>query len=51
MFCSDGFDTMHVVCTDVMCVACIGLSYAESSTVNKGLGRLMFWNPVSVEYS
>ena len=25
----DGFDTMHVVCTDLLCAVCIGLSYAE----------------------
>ena len=46
MFCSNGFDTMHVVCTDLMCVACIGLSSAEFSTVNTGLGRPMFWKPL-----
>ena len=23
MFCSNGFDTMHVVCTDLLCVVCI----------------------------
>ena len=39
MFCSDGFDTMHLVCTDLLCVACIGLLPAEFSTVNTGLGR------------
>ena len=44
MFRSDGFDTMHVVCTDLLCVACIGLISAES-TVNTGLGRSMFWKP------
>ena len=47
---SNGFDTMHVVCTDWSCVVCIGLS-AEFSAVNTGLGRPMFWKPVSVEYS
>ena len=39
MFCSNGFDTMHVVCTDLLGVACIGLLSAEFSTVNAGLGR------------
>ena len=39
MFCSNGFDTMHVVCTDLLCVVCIGLSSVEFSTVNTGLGR------------
>ena len=34
MFCSNGFDTMHVVCTDLLCVACIGLLSPEFSTVN-----------------
>ena len=48
MFCSDGFDTMHVVCTDSLRVACIGLLGAEFSTVNAGLGRTMFWKPVSM---
>ena len=51
MFSSNGFDTMHVVCTDLLCVVCIGLLFAESSTVNTGLGGLMFWKPVSVEYN
>ena len=46
MFCSNGFDTMHVVCTDLMCVACIGLSSVEFSTVNTGLGRPTFWKPL-----
>ena len=45
MFCSNGFDTMHVVCTDLVCVVCIGLLSAEFSTVNTGLGRCMFWKP------
>ena len=48
MFCSDGFDTMHVVCTDLLRVACIGLLSAEFSTVNTGLGRPMFWKPLCV---
>ena len=43
MFCSYGFDTMHVVCTDLLYVVCIGLLSAEFSTVNTGLGRPMFW--------
>ena len=47
MFCSDGFDTMHVVCTDSLCVVCIGLLSAEFSTLNTGLSRTLFWKPVS----
>ena len=47
MFCSNGFDTMHVVCTDLVCGACIGLLSAEFSTVNTELGRPMFWKPLS----
>ena len=43
MFCSNGFDTMHVVFTNLLCVVCIELLTAEFSTMNKGLGRLMFW--------
>ena len=43
MFCGNGFDTMHVVCTDLVCVVCIGVLYAEFSTVNTGLDRPMFW--------
>ena len=46
MFCSIGFDTMHVACTDLLCVACIGLLSAEFSTVNTGLGWPMFWKPL-----
>ena len=46
MFCSNGFDTMHVVCTDLLCVVCIRLLSAEFSAVNTGLGRLMFWKPL-----
>ena len=30
MFCSDGFDTIHVVCTDLLCVVCIGLLFSKS---------------------
>ena len=41
IFCSNGFDIMHVVCTDLLCVVCIGFS-----TVNAGLGRPMFWKPL-----
>ena len=43
MFCGNGFDTMHVVCTVFLCVACIGLLSAEFSTANTALGRPMFW--------
>ena len=43
MLCSNGFDTMHVMCTDLLCVVCIGLLSIEFSTVNTGLGRLIFW--------
>ena len=46
MLCSNGFDTMHVVCTDLLCAVCIGLLSAEFSAVNTGLGRLMLWKPV-----
>ena len=46
MFCSSGFDTMYVVCTDLLCVACIGLLSAEFSTVNTGVGRPIFWKPM-----
>ena len=45
MFCINGFDTMHVVCIDLLCVVCIGLLSVEFSTVNTGLGRPMFWKP------
>ena len=45
MFCINGFDTMHTVCTDLRCVVCIGLSSTEFSTVNTGLDRSMFWKP------
>ena len=37
---------MHVVCTDLLCVVCIGLLSVEFSTVNTGLGRPMFWKPL-----
>ena len=46
MFCSNGFDTMRVVCTDLLCVVCIGLLSAEFSAVNIGLCRPMFWKPL-----
>ena len=46
MFCSNGSDIMHAVCTDLKCVVCIGLVSAEFSTVNTGLGRPMFWKPL-----
>ena len=46
MSCSDGFDTMHVVCTDLLCVVCIGLLSVQFSTVNAVLGRHMFWKPL-----
>ena len=46
---NDGFDTMHVVCTDLLCVVCIRSLSAEFSTVSTGLGRPMF--SVAVEYS
>ena len=46
MFCGNGFDTIHAVCTDSLCVVCIGLLFAEFSTVNTGLSRLMFWKPL-----
>ena len=56
MFCSDGLDTMHVVCIDLLCAVCIGLLSAEFSTVTTRLDRPMFWKPLcllprSVEYS
>ena len=41
-----GFDAMHAVCTDLLYVVCIGLLFAEFSTVNTGLGRPMFWKPL-----
>ena len=54
MFCTNGFDTMHVVCTDLLCVVCVGLPCvvctgllnSEFPTVNTRLGRLMFWTPL-----
>ena len=44
-------NTIHVVCTDLLRVVCIGLLSAELSTVNTGLGRPMFWKPLSLAYS
>ena len=38
---------MHVVCTDLLCVVCIGLLPAEFSTVNTELRRPMFRKPLS----
>ena len=46
MFCSNGFDTMYVVCTDLLCVVCIGLLSPEFSTVNTRLSTPMFWKPL-----
>ena len=46
MFCSNRFDTIHVVRPDLLCVVCIGLLAAEFSTVNTGLGRPMSWKPL-----
>ena len=50
ILCSNGFDTMHVVCTahctGSLCVACIGLLSAEFSTLNTGLGKTMLWRPL-----
>ena len=37
-----GLTTIHAVCTDLLCVVCIGLISAELSTVNTGLGGPMF---------
>ena len=44
--CSDGFHTIHVVCTDLLCVVCIGLLSAEFLTMNTGLSKPMFWKPL-----
>ena len=46
MFCSNGFDTMHVVCTHLLCVVCILLLSVEFSAVNTGSARPMFWKPL-----
>ena len=45
MFFRSGFDIMHVVSTDLLCVVSVGLLSAEFATVNTGLGRPMFWKP------
>ena len=37
---------MHLLCTDLLCVVCVGLLSAEFSTVNPGFGRPMFWKPL-----
>ena len=37
---------MHVVCTDLLCVVCTGLLSAEFSTVNTGVGRPTFLEPL-----
>ena len=46
MFCSNGFDAMHIVCTYLLGVACIGLLSAKFSTVNTGLGGPMLSKPL-----
>ena len=46
MFHSNGFDTMPAVCTDLLCVVCIGLVSAKFSAVNTELDRPMFWKPL-----
>ena len=33
---------MHIVCTDLLCVVCIGLLIAEFSAVITGLSRPVF---------
>ena len=35
MFSCNGLDIMFVVCTDSLCIVCIGLLSAEFSTVNR----------------
>ena len=37
--------TPCMLCTDLLCVVCIGLLSAEFATVKTGLGRPMFWKP------
>ena len=37
---------MHVVCTDLLCVVCIGLFSVKFSTVNTVLGRPIFLKPL-----
>ena len=51
MLCSNGFDTMHVVCTDLLCVVCIGLLSAEFSAVNRIGYAYVLESSESVEYS
>ena len=46
MFCNNSFDTMYVVCTDLVCAVCIGLLSAEFLTVDIGLDMPMFWKPL-----
>ena len=40
MSCSHGFDTIHVVCIDLLSIVCIGLLPAEFLTVNTGLEHI-----------
>ena len=49
----DGFNNMHVVCTGLLCVVCIGLLSVEFSTVSTGLGgqAYVLGTSVSVEHS
>ena len=42
----DSVRELVAVCTDLLCVACIGLLSAEFSTVNTALGRPIFWKPL-----
>ena len=44
MFCGIGFHTMQVVCTDSLCVVCIGLLSTEFSTVTTAWVCLCFGN-------
>ena len=37
---------MHVVCTDLLVVECIGLLFAEFSSVNTGFGQAYVWKPL-----
>ena len=43
--------TPCMLCTDLLRVVSIGFLSAEFSTENTGLGRHIFWKPVSVQYS
>ena len=49
----DGFNNMHVMFTDLLCVVCIELLSVEFSTVNTGLSgkTYVLETSVSVEYS